>query len=115
MPVPDVDGPHVPQSSLKEIALRRSKRKRVALLDREVCRDYYELATDSEDSADQRGFSDPGSHSGSDAHSSDEQPGADNLWPINEVHESASLAGSSTVNDTASSSDDSSDEDSSGE
>ena len=33
MPVPDVDGPHVPQSSLKEIALRLSNRKRVALLD----------------------------------------------------------------------------------
>ena len=95
VPAPDVDGPHVPQSSLKEIALRWSKRKRVALLDMEVCRDYYEHATDSEDSAEQRGFSDSGSDSGSDADSSDEQPHTDNLWPINEVHESASLAGSS--------------------
>ena len=37
--------------SCAEIALRWSKRKRVALLDMEVCRDYHELATDSEGSA----------------------------------------------------------------
>ena len=68
---PEVEGPCVPQDRVKNGALRRSSRKRVALLDMEVCRDLCELDTDSDCcSSDERGYSEPGSDSGSGKESS---------------------------------------------
>ena len=70
---------------MKTGALRRSSRKRVALLDMEVCRDLYELDTDSDCcSSDERGYSEPGSDSGSGKESSRDVDVDERLWPLNE-------------------------------
>ena len=90
-PQPD-DGPHVPQDVVLEHALRRSKRKRVALFDMEVCAQLYQLGDDSDESDDERGLSDDertvstnDSSSGNAVGGSVPAAEATEYWPVNDV------------------------------